>query len=264
MGYLVKGWPGVTTVTVEPSYDAATGIRSIVVTYQGHRDAILDFEAEVQAAGLNYDIQQNGPVMSLTARYAAYDPTVTEPTRFEISTESAELSIWQHPTVLAVTHAYDTAHANSTPARKMIEDFAEGNVIAASLPFSLPIPSNADIAVMNMVVRYLRAGVTGFQIDLLVLRRYRRIETVFSAAGGRMNLDGGSFIYTTAQLGLPSYVGFTLPATPSAPTADYQWGWRKRSQRLDIIGQWTEQAVELLFAPHGLLFYSSASGNLAW
>ena len=114
------------------------------------------------------------------------------------------------------------------------------------------------------VVRHLRSGVTGYQIDFVTLRRFRQIDLTYAYAGGKMSLSDGQIVYSTAQLNLPSNVTFTLPSTPSDPSADFSWGWRLRGQRVELQGNYAEQVVELVFAPWSTLAYTNATGNLDW
>ena len=86
----------------------------------------------------------------------------------------------------------------------------------------------------------------------------------YNAESYRINLDAGLYIYSTGQLGLPQSVAFGLPITPPEISTLFAWGWRKRSQRVEIVGSFAEQTVELLFAPWSLLAYSTSTNNLAW
>lgn len=254
MSAIWKGTVGPVVVSEEIYHDAETGNVSVDITYQGSRDAIFGLSVEFENQRVSFQTSQSGPVHTLTARI----PTIINtgeapPDRYEISTESMDKDIFEHPTILTDSEDYDSALAsNADTYRKRAEDAVSVYDIGPTSTF-------------QSVVRHLKGGVTGFQIDFLVLRRFRKVALEYGyGAAGRITLDSGLYIYTTGQLNLPQSVAFTLPSTPAAPSSDYSWGWRKRGQRVEIVGNYAEQTVELVFAPWSTLLYSDASGNLDW
>jgi len=121
-------------------------------------------------------------------------------------------------------------------------------------------------AIFELVVQSLRDGVTSYETDYVVMRRFRRLSQDFAiGASGKFDLDTSLLLYTTAQLGVPNNVAFVLPAAP-ADFGDgmYKWRWKRRSQRVEIVGGYVEQTVEFLFAPWSTLFYSDSGNAFAW
>ena len=84
------------------------------------------------------------------------------------------------------------------------------------------------------------------------------------ATNFQLNTDTGLLIYSTAQLGVPDVIYFALPGTPPDISALAHWGWRKRSQRVELVGSFVEQTVELAFAPWSTLAYANSGSDLAW
>lgn len=254
MSEIWKGTVGPVLVAEEPQYDASTGDGSVIVTYQGSRNAIYGMTPGFASQGVSYQISQSGPVYTLSARIpVSTGMTEVPPDRYEISTESQDKDIFENPTVIADAEAYDAALAtNAKTYRKRAEDAVSEYDIGPTATF-------------QSVVRHLKGGVTGYQIDFITLRRFRKCSLEYGyGSAGKIYLDSGLYIYTTAQLNLPQDVAFSLPATPSDPSTDYSWGWRKRGQRVDIVGNYAEQTVELVFAPWSTLLYEDATGNLDW
>lgn len=253
-GPIFKGYAGVTVNAEEPFYDAETDTLVVDVTYKGARNAIFDVGNDLQAQGVSYQCSQDGPVYSLRARLGTNIGVDTPPDRYEISTEAQDKSIFEHPSAIQAANEYDSA---------LTSDGAETWREVAEKAVSERV-SGATSGVIGSVIRHLRTGVTGWQVDFIVLRRFRQVSLEYAQAAGKITLDDGQYIYTTAQLALPETVYFNLPTTPSDPSDDYSWGWRKRGQRVEIVGNFAEQTVELVFAPWSTFLYSNASGNLSW
>lgn len=258
-----KGKQGIVLISEEPVFDAKSGVQEFDQTFAGSKSAIFGFAQQLKDDNISFRVTNSGPVYQITARVPQNDPTeVAELDRYEIFTESQDKSIFEHPTIIADAEDYD---ANLTTGDETYQKIAEDNVDSSKgftgSYFSDPTP---QLARANSVIRHLKAKATGFQNDFLGLRRFRQIDTVYAYAAGKFNLEQSTFIYTTAQLNLPANVAFAIPSAPSDPSSDYSWGWRRRGQRVEIIGQYAEQTVELLFAPWSTLLYEPAGGALAW
>lgn len=247
-----KGSALVVLVSEEPFSDPATGLKYVDRIWAGRQAEIQGFANDLEEAGIGYQISASPPIFSVSARVPISDPVTEVLDRYEVTTEALDKSVFDHPLVIADSVAYDAALADSAVTYRQR---AEEAVAAVDV---------GPTETFQRVVRHLRSGVTGYQIDFLVLRRFRQIDLSFAFAGGKMNLSDGSFIYSTGQLNLPSNVAFTLPATPSDPSDDFSWGWRLRGQRIELQGNYAEQIVELVFAPWSTLLYANASGNLNW
>jgi hypothetical protein len=258
-GPIWKGSQGPIFETVEVSFDAETRAYNKRITYNGSRAAIAGKEQELQDGGISYDGRNSGPVYSLTTRVPSGDPTTDDLDRYEIGTETGEIEIWQIPTLFQAAQQWD-ADPNNVSWRKLAEDYASD---PTKVTDTLPVDS-----FWQDVVSHLRAGVNHFPVDFLVLRRFRKISQDYATGtGGRINLTDGTRIYTTAQLNLPANVAFALPSNPTTNSEFddlFQWGWRRRSQQVQIVGTYIEQTVELLFAPHSLIYYTVGTGNLNW
>jgi hypothetical protein len=258
MSAIWKGTVGPVVVSEEIHHESETGNVSVDITYQGSRDAIFGLSVEFENQRVSFQTSQSGPVHTLTARI----PTIINtgeapPDRYEISTEAQDKDIFEHPLIVYEMNIYDpSVSAEAKTYRKLALDFVEKGTEAFN---------NAVYPNFGNLIRHLKSGVTGYQIDFLVLRRFRKVALDYGyGSAGRIGLDSGLYIYSTSQLNLPQSVAFSLPATPSAPSTDYGWGWRKRGQRVDIVGNYAEQTVELVFAPWSTMLYADATGNLDW
>lgn len=251
MSAVFKGRQSPSLISEEPAFDAESGTTQFDQTFAGSKAAIFAMAAQFEDDNISYQVSNSGPVYIITARVPQNSPA--NPDRYEIFTESQDNSIFEHPIVLADAETFDATIAGSgaDSYRKRAEDAVEVEDIGPT-------------STWQQVVRHLKAGVTGFQVDFLVLRRFRQIDLNYASGAGVFNLSSGSFIYSTAQLNLPASVTFSLPATPASPSADYDWGWRMRGQRVDLVGIYAEQTIELVFAPWSNLLYEVSAGALNW
>ena len=253
MSAIVKGKQGASLEKIEKVYDADAQTYAWQVTWKGTQAAISGVESQYFDEGISYEIRQEGAVHLLFATVPQFDPEDT----YEIFTEGTEKSIFEFPHIVETAANYDASIAVGDPTwRSLTEDAVLQKATHGSIPGTVEYD----------VVNALRNGVTGWQVDFTVIRRRRRIKRLFAfASSGQLNLDLGLFIYTHAQLVLPPDVAFVLPTVPAQYiTAQYEWGWRRRSQGVEIVGQWFEQRIELLFAPWSLIFYIPSSTNLNW
>jgi hypothetical protein len=184
---------------------------------------------------------------------------VEELDRWEIFTESVEKSLFELPDSVTEAITWDASAGASgglfSSYKKTIEELANEPNSATFAAASWPVA--------DKITRHLRSGVTGWQLDLVGLRRSRRFEA-YLGPNYRIGLETGLLLYTTSQLNLPDVVAFSMPSTPSDISDLFKWRWRKRSQRVEIIGSYVEQTTELIFAPWSTLAYSDAGTNLNW
>jgi len=269
MSALFKGTGGYVIVADEPQFDSQTGAKWFDRTWAGSVGAINGLTVELEAQGISYRTSQSGPVVTLTARVPWIEPEEVPPDRYEITTTAQDKSIFEHPLVVEDAYNYDGGlTADRDTYREKCEKAVSSYVdflIFNSGNSSNPAAANARFA---RVVRHLRGGTTGWQVDFITLRRFRQVSIEYASGAGKFNLTDSQYIYTTAQLGLPASVAFSLPSAPDAPypadVQDYQWGWRRIGQRVDIVGNFAEQNVELTFAPWSNLLYTPSSIALNW
>lgn len=254
MGPIVKGTALPVLVQEVRTRNAQTGSYIVSEEWQGPELAIRGLEQQYVNRNLNYRISNQGPIYSIFVETP--EQVIDESLdRWEVFTESTEKSLFELPGAVSTADAYDallddddlTFREQCEAATRKRHDAIEANVVASD------------------IIRHLRAGVTGWQLDLVGLRRTRRVESYQATAGiYKLNLDTGLYVYSQAQLNLPPLVAFAVPATPSDISDLFTWGWRKRSQRVEIVGGWIEQTVELLLAPWSTLAYAPANGALVW
>lgn len=264
MSAIWKNTKGPILIRDEKQFDAATRLYFRNRVWQGSEAAIAGLELGFQDTGYNYTVTNDGPIYQIATRVNLTDPDTEAVDRYEISTESTEREIWRIPAVFQEAKLLaNTQGPGDRTYRQQAEDMAENNT-----PPDLDTAANGPFPLFLSVVANLIGGTPGFPVDYILLRRFRRVEIQFSQGiTGKMNLDDGKILYTTAQLQLPNDIAFVVPNPPAALTEFdrfFLWSWRKRAQRTEFIDQWVEQTIELLFAPHELLDNRIASGNLAW
>ncbi len=259
MSAIFKGRQSASLISEEPVFDASTGVREFDQTFAGSKEVIMGLAVGFEEDGISYRVTNNGPVYVITARVPQMDPAQENPDRYEIFTESQSLSIFQLPGVQEEMEAYDALIQDGEQTyRQWAEQYADEKS---------SIIDDGVYPLFAQVVRHLRAGVTGYEDDNLVLVRFRQIENNFAVGAGKFNLSSNALVYTTSQLNLPSDVAFTLTDLPSGISnlsQDYRWGWRVRGQRVERIGSLTEQTIQLTFAAWSTLAYADAGGNLNW
>lgn len=259
MSAIYKGFPAAVLTRRETVLDAQTKEEYFEDTYQGTPNAILSKASEWREEGISYRANDDEPRNEITGRIPIYDPSQNPTETYEITTESTEKSLFELPQAIIESLAFDTDLArvnDEITYKKAIED-------------EVDTPSDRTWSAFgSQLIRSLRAGVTGWQIDLVVLRRVRRVPISFGISDtGKIDLDDGLVYFSTVQLAIPGSVAFALPDTPDHGAdfaVDYQWGWRKRTQCVEFVGQWIEQRVELLFAPWAKIAYSASTEDLAW
>lgn len=255
MSAIFKGQAGVILVAEEPAHDADSGTDMFDTTWAGSRAAIFGLATDLRAQGISFRTTQSGPVYMLTARVPTVQPDEVPPDRYEISTEAVDKSVFEIPEAIAESQVYDGLLPEGAETYKQWAEqtaATKRNFVAGTWP------------IQEAIVRHLKAGVTGFQIDFVVLRRFRQCPIEYANSAGRFTLDANNYIYTTGQLNLPSSVAFITPAFPADPSVDFAWGWKRRSQRVEIVGDYAEQTVELVLAPWSTLAYEVATSPLNW
>jgi hypothetical protein len=260
-----KGRQNASLISEEPVFDAETGAHQFDQTFAGSKGIIFALARGFKEDGISYRVSNNGPIYSITARVPQNDPVLENPDRYEIYTESEDLSIFKLPVVVQSAEEWDTGPGVLLSSfRKLAEDAADDNTGYSLASGSI---SAGTQNTFQAVIRHLRAGVTGYEENNIVLSRFRQIDQSFANAGGKFNLKAGRLVYTTAQLNLPSDVAFSLSDLPSGQSGlpeDYRWGWRLRAQRVEKTGSMTEQTIQLSFAAWSTLAYDDATSNLNW
>lgn len=261
MSAIFKGRQSASLISEEPVFDASTGAREFDQTFAGSKEVIMGLAVGFEEDGISYRVTNNGPVYVITARVPQMDPTQENPDRYEIYTESQSLSLFQHPSIVDDAVVYDNTISEQDTYRKTAEDFVDGTIQIGDTRFANP---SDELTRFLSLVEHLRAGVTGYEEDNLVLSRFRQIENNYAVGAGQFTLRESGLVYTTAQLNLPSSIAFTLASLPTGALGLGRWGWRLRGQRVERIGSLTEQTVQLTYAAWSTLVYEDAVGNLNW
>jgi hypothetical protein len=266
MSAIFKGQAGVILVAEEPAYDADSGTDMFDTTWAGSRAAIFGLATDLRAQGISFRTTQSGPVYMLTARVPTVQPDEVPPDRYEIGTETVSRDLFAHPSAVAEAANYDSRISDADQTfRGWAEDAAANrrSFQAGLWP------------VQESIVRHLKAGVTGFEVNFIRLRRFRQCPIEYANGAGRFALSASRLVYSTSQLNLPSAIAFRIPPMPSdAPFVfikpdgtriqDFAWGWKRTLQSCQIVGDYVEQTVELVLAPWSTLAYERATGPLAW
>lgn len=245
----------------EYRYDANTNAIQAEEEYQGTvRSAAGEFVKRTGGAD-NVVYQNEGGIGRVVVTSAIQDiPAGQEYSeRYEVLTEFVEKDIFQIPEVALEAKDYDSkVDATGTEGDPYYREAAEQ---AATNKLALPVDANA-YPLFQSVVRYLRDGTSGYEVEYVVIRRSRRIprgSDIVASIGDGLN------IYTTAQLGLPPDVAFAVPDSSALePVPDYIWGWRRRPGNSTVEGTFLEQSSEFILAQWSTLAYTQASGGAAW
>lgn len=263
-GPIWKGSQGPVLSREETVFDAESQTYSRITTWQGSQDAIAGLEPGIQEQELSYDTFNDGPVYELRTAIPLIAPDTQPVDQYEIFSESTQISIYTHSDIFAEAQRWDiTLRGAARTYRRQAEDLVDdGTAIDADLNNTVLFPEFPNL------VKHLRGGVDSFDVDFLVLRRFRRIDRTYArGATGKLNLNFSQIIYSTARLNLPADVAFIIPNPPTEQSEfsdQFAWGWRMRSQNSEFVGQWVEQRYELIFAPHSLMRNSVATTNLVW
>lgn len=258
---IVKGSKAIQLVRQEYRYDPQQQTNVIEREYQGSTLSALGFYTKTAGGVNNVSVQLDGGVgrvvMQSPVAGGKSGEEVTE--RYEVVTEFVEKDIFQIPAVAQEARAYDltvdSAGEESAPYyRQLAEDCAsnKSNVLnPAVYPF------------FGQVLRYLRDGVTGYELEYVVIKRTRRIPRGSAQVA---SIGDGLVYYTTAQLLLPDDVAFSVPdSTGLTPiSSDYAWGWRRRPSQSVVEGMYIDQSSEFILSQWSTLAYSPSSSEAAW
>lgn len=245
-------------VREEFRYDASTNALQKEEEYQGTKRAAIGEFLRLSNGANNVTYQNDGAIGRVVVTTAIQDD-VEYTERYEVLTEFVERDIFQIPEVAIEAKQYDeaidAAGNDGDPYYREAAEQAASNKLTFSVdPSSFPLFSN--------VVRYLRDGVNGYEVEYVVIRRSRRIprgSAIVAAIGD------GLYIYSTDQLNLPSDVAFAVPDTASFPEVpDYIWGWRRRPGNSTVEGTFLEQSSEFILSQWSTLAYKQATGGAAW
>lgn len=259
MSYKVKGHPGPHLQHRRFTFDATTGTYFLERTWAGSARAIEGQSGQFRAQGISHEsmIEDRGAGFSFDRQPLIKESDLPESERYEIATEFIEQDIFRHKTVSDDADAFDAAQGDGEVTyRKFCEDAVNDHDVGL-----------AAGSTKERVVKHLRKGVTGFEREYIVLRRSRRIGFYGKAPLPAASILDGRFIYTTAQLGIPDAVAFSLPNLADLPTSDWEdveWGWRRRPSSIVYAGDTIEQASEFILAEWSLLLYEPATGPAGW
>ena len=257
---LVKGNPGPFLVDERLVYDPATASTTRERLYEGTKSAIQFFgkvntlnkkDSDTRFAdGMGYARVREGVEKEATT------------VRYEIGVEVLEEEIWTHPDIKDEMAAFDLVAVDQLgTAQESYRKRAE-NAVSEDIDNA---PDNATYPLFREVVRLLREGVTGWEKEYIVLRRYRRIPSNLDTGSNRASLNTTSLIYTTAELDLPDDVYFNVPDTDDLASSDgYTWGWRRRPSQVVYDGIYVEQSSEFVLAEWANLLYPLAGENSGW
>lgn len=253
-GPTIRGHPGPHITRSGLVYNPESRIYVRETEYTGSQQGVAGlanvFKGQNREHRLDYE---NG-----LSKVTVYDPVSGPPEldKYEISWEMEQRELWNHPHIAAAAKAYDDALANpgDQTFRAIAEDAVDGKL------------GISPVGVMAEVIAYLRAGLTHWEQEYIVLRRTRVVPP---SVGVPCNIFAASQVYTTAQLLLPTSVLFHVPSDAEIaafpnPNSDYfHWGWRRRPSTSTIQGQANEQTSEFLLAAWPLI-YEAATSNADW
>lgn len=260
MSYKLKGDAGPTIVSEGYEYDVQTGAYVHVIDYEGSSKAILGL-GQGAAGRKSHALELRGgagratfrePVHNLTPDYGSI--------RYEVASEVVEKEIWEHPTIIAAMDLYDGANPDEDTWREQAETAAK-----AGANYSLD-------PTWQEVVHMLKSGVTGWEKEYIVVRRTRKIanqDLQFPppVVTNIANFDAMQYVYSTAQLLLPTQIAFTVPNSDTLvpSNAAYAfWGWRRRPSTVTYEGNFIEQSGEFLLAEWSSLLYTQSTVNASW
>lgn len=258
MSYKVKGTAGPIIQSQRLTYDSEDARYYIETTYGGSVKAIEGLSSQFRQKNKDHyaTLEDNGAgQLTLRQPVSAKDSEIESTVRYEISNEFIEIDGFRHKTVSDEADAYDaTVSTGGDTFRKRVED---------GISTATSDPSN----ILNRMILHLRKGVTGFEREYIVLKRSRKLPYAGAASVPQASILDGRFIYSTAQLGIPASVAFSLPDLASLPTSgwtDVQWGWRRRPSSVVFTGEYIEQSSEFALAEWSLLYYEIAAGSASW
>lgn len=258
---IVKGSKAIQLVRKEYRYDPQQNASMLEEEYQGSTLSALGFYNKSVGGGRNVSVQLDGGV----GRVLLQTPTVVTNDnqyveRYEVVTEFVEKDIFQIPEVAQEARKYnafvDGSGATDDPYYREIAEQIATNKLALSV-------DQNEYPLFAQVVRYLRDGVTGYEVEYVVIKRSRRIPRGSAQVA---SIGDGLIYYSTDQLLLPQDVAFSVPDTLSLTSisSDYEWGWRRRPSQSVVEGMFIEQSSEFILSQWSTLAYTAAGGAAAW
>jgi hypothetical protein len=258
---IVKGSKAIQLVRQEYRYDPQQQASIVEREYQGSTASALGLYSKTSGGNTNVSVQLDGGIGRVVTQVPTFVTVNQEYTeRYEVVTEFVEKDIWQIPAVAQEARSYNAFVDNSgqidDPYYREVAEQVAANKLAVTI-----IP--ADYPLFAKVVRYLRDGVTGYELEYVVIKRSRRIPR---GSGTVASIGDGLVYYTTAQLLLPDDVAFSVPNSTSLTpiSSDYAWGWRRRPSQSVVEGMYVEQSSEFILSQWLTLAYSASSTEAAW
>lgn len=257
---IVKGSKAIQLVRQEYRYDPQQQASIVEREYQGSTASALGLYSKTSGGNTNVSVQLDGGIGRVVTQVPTFVTVNQEYTeRYEVVTEFVEKDIFQIPAVAQEAREYnDSVDAGGAEDDPYYREAAEQ--VATN---KLTLTGINQWTYFNQVVRYLRDGVTGYELEYVVIKRSRRIPR---GSGTVASIGDGLVYYTTAQLLLPDDVAFSVPNSTSLTpiSSDYAWGWRRRPSQSVVEGMYVEQSSEFILSQWSTLAYSASSTEAAW
>lgn len=257
---IIKGSKAIQLVRQEYRWDPQNNTGLIEREYHGSTLSALGFYSKNIGGSQSVSVQLDsgvGRVVLQTPTTATVSPEQDYVERYEVSIEFVEKEIWQVPAIAQEARLYDERPNQTADApfyREACEEMARNK---------LSYINPADYPLSAQVIRYLRDGVTGYELEYVVVRRSRKV-----ARNGQniASVGDGLLIYSTAQLQLPDDVAFSVPDSSALTpiSSDYIWGWRRRPSTSSVEGMFVDQSSEFILSQWSSLFYTQSSGVASW
>lgn len=257
---IVKGSKAIQLVRQEYRYDPQQQASIVEREYQGSTASALGLYSKTSGGNTNVSVQLDGGVGRVVTQNPVYVTKNEEFTeRYEVVTEFVEKDIWQIPAVAQEARIHDAAvDAGGVDGDYYYRELAEYYATKKTTGLNA-----GTYPLFAKVVRYLRDGVTGYELEYVVIKRSRRIPRGSAQVA---SIGDGLVYYTTAQLLLPDDVAFSVPNSTSLTpiSSDYAWGWRRRPSQSVVEGMYVEQSSEFILSQWSTLAYTPSSAEAAW
>jgi hypothetical protein len=259
---IIKGSKAIQLVRQEYRYDPQQQTNVIEREYQGSTLSALGFYTKTAGGQNNVSVQLDGGVGRVVVQSPVGGSKSGEEytEKYEVVTEFVEKEIWQIPDVAQEARQFnqfvdDNGDVDDPYYKELAEQVASNKLGVSVSPVTYPL--------FQQVVRYLRDGVTGYELEYVVIKRSRRIPRGTSQVAA---IGDGLVYYTTGQLLLPDDISFSVPdSTTLTPISDdYAWGWRRRPSQSVVEGMYMDQSSEFILSQWSTLAYTPAGGNAAW
>lgn len=263
MSAIIKGTAAVQLVRQEYRYDPQVNGTVFESEYHGSTKSALGFFGRNKGTGNNVSVSlDNGTGRVVIQRAVGTDGEQTQTTeRYEVAIEFLEKDIWQNTQIAQEARRYNELIDLSGSAEDLYYREACEEIAVKKLQFTI---NPTDYPLAAQVVRYLRDGVTGWETEYVVVKRSRKIAR--SSSPQIATVGEGKYIYSTAQLGLPNDIAFSVPdsSTLTPISSDYVWGWRRRPSTSTIEGMFIDQNSEFILSQWSTLFYTVSQDNASW